>query len=182
MSDDVLAAMVQTANEELAELTRRLFAGQINITQWAIGTAGTLKDAHLANALQGAGSDVLNLGQLGRVGINLADEMKHLFDFAVGIVRGDVSEAQAMARIEQYGKASEQAYNREWLVQNRRPEWDDLPRLNQVPRDGKTECHGHCNCTLRKAADGIHWDVNPGENCNGCLSLAAGGPYQPGRV
>lgn len=180
MSTDALTAIADAASQQLTRLTEQLYAGQINLVQWSLGTAGTLKDAHLASAALGAGSDSLSLMQLGRTGGTLADEYKHLFDFARGIASGDVSEAQALARIQQYAKASGQDYWREYAQGlEKQAAWAGLPVLTNSPGDGQTECHGHCNCTLRTDDDGIHWDLNAGENCDGCQALAAGGPYRP---
>jgi hypothetical protein len=180
MSTNILTSIAQAASEQLTALTTKLYSGQINLVQWGIGAAGILKDAHIANAVYGAGTDTLNIGQLGRVGLNLADELRHLFDFARGIASGDVTEAQALARSAQYGKASQQAYWREYAqAQAKLDAWANLPVLTQAPGDGSTRCHGNCNCTLRNDDDGIHWEIHPGENCEDCLGLAAGGPYRP---
>jgi hypothetical protein len=180
MSVEPLATIANATNEVLKALTERLYSGQINLVQWSLGVAGELKDAHVASALVGTGSNSLNLQQLARVGGTLADEYRHLFDFAVGIARGDVSEAQALARISQYGKASQQEYWREYAkAQEKVDAWAALPILSQSPGDGKTRCRGNCNCTLSSKEDGIHWEINPGESCEDCEALAAGGPYRP---
>jgi hypothetical protein len=180
MSTDILAAITEAARAELKRMTESLYSGQINLVQWSLGVASELKDAHVASALIGTGGDSLSLQQLARVGGTLADEYRHLFDFAIGIARGDVSEAQALARISQYGKASQQEYWREYAkVQEKLDAWAALPVLSQSPGDGSTQCRGNCNCTLSSREDGIHWEINPGENCEDCLALAAGGPYRP---
>jgi len=180
MSTDLLDAMAQATTDALTRLTERLYSGQINLVQWSLGVAGELKDAHIANALIGAGSDSLNLPQLVRAGGTLADEYKHLFDFAQGIADGSVSEAQALSRVAQYGKATQQDYWREYAqAQEKLEAWAGLPVLTNSPGDGGTQCHGNCHCTLDSRDDGIHWVIQAGENCEDCLSLAAGGPYRP---
>ncbi|MBN1430455.1 MAG: hypothetical protein JXB07_18945 [Anaerolineae bacterium] len=177
--DRLKAASIRT----LEQMTRQLYSGAIDLQQWQLAVAAELKDAHLANAMFArGGKSAMNSQALGRVGGNLADEFRWLQQFAEGIAGGRVSEAQAIYRIGNYGRACEQAYTREWALQRRRPEWRSLPALNQVPRDGKTTCYGKCNCELVEHEDGIHWKLNPGESCDDCKSLAAGGPYQPGRV
>jgi hypothetical protein len=177
--DRLKAASSQT----LEQLTKQLYGGDITLQQWELSIAAELKDAHLANAMFARGGrSAMNNQALGRVGGNLADEFRWLSQFADGVADGSVSQAQAVSRIGQYGKACEQAYQREWAAQRRKPEWNGLTRLNQVPRDGDTQCFGNCNCQLEEREDGIHWVLYPGESCDDCEALAAGGPYQPGRV
>jgi len=180
---DELAHLQAASNRTLEQLTKQLYAGDIKLSDWQLAVATELKDAHLAQAAFARGGRP-NMGpqQLGRVGGNLADEYRHLDKFAGGIADGSVSEAQALSRINQYGDATDQAYQREWAIQRRRPEWEGLPTLNQVPRDGGTVCHGHCNCQLDEHEDGIHWVLYPGESCDDCQGLADHGPYQPGNV
>lgn len=181
MSTDTLTAITNAAAEALQSLTTRLYAGDINIVQWSLGVAGALKDAHVASGLLGAGSDTLGLGQLARVGVNYGDELVHLLGFATDIVQGNVSEAQALARIKQYGGAAQQEYWREKVAATeKQAAWAALPVLRQVPRDGGTQCRGNCNCAISEQEDGLHWELNPGESCEDCLGLAAGGPYRPG--
>jgi hypothetical protein len=183
MGLDILKTLSSAASDGLANLTRDLYAGKITLAQWGISVAGVIKDAHVANGVFGAGG-VRQVGVDGflRIGGNLVDEFKHLFDFAMGIRAGDVSEAQALARIQLYGSASEQAYWREIGDAADRPEWGGLPELNQVPKDGGTQCLSNCNCQIRDAEDGLHWDLYPGESCDACEALAAGGPYRPGKL
>jgi hypothetical protein len=178
--DPVMDALTDAATQEMQRLTEALYGGRIEISQWSMGVADTLKDLHLSNAMVAVGgSDNLGFTEYGRIGGTLSDEYRHLYDFAQGIANGEVSEAQALARISQYGQASQQSFWKEYiLAQEKLEEWADLPVLSQSPGDGSTQCHGNCNCTLDAQDDGIHWELNPGENCDDCLSLAAGGPYR----
>lgn len=178
---DAIKALAQAASDELTGLTRDLYAGQISLPQWMISTASTLKDAHIANGIAGAGgAGNVGLGGYARMGTNLLDEFRYLFNFGVDIAKGDVSEAQALARIQQYGNATEQAYWREFGDKADRAGWAGLPVLDQVPRDGDTVCRGNCACSLREDDDGLHWELSAVENCPDCEALAAGSPYRPG--
>lgn len=179
----VLSILSGAAGEELAALTQQLYAGTITLEAWEISVAAAIKDAHLVSGIFGAGGTAeVGAGGFGRIGGNLADEFKYLHNFAEQIAAGDISEAQALARIQQYASASEQAYWREFGDAASRPEWEGLPELNQVPRDGDTACLGNCNCSLTEDEDGLHWNLNPGESCGDCEALAAGGPYRPGNL
>lgn len=180
---DFIRAMSEGAKEELAALTHALYRGDITLPQWETAATSIIKDAHIANGTFGAGGkDVIGSAGYGRIGGNLADEYRFLNNFAEAIKAGEVSEAQAVARIQQYGSASQQAYWREFGDRADRPAWDGLPALNQVPRDGGTKCKGHCNCEITEHSDGLHWDLKPGESCEDCEALNAGGPYRPGKL
>lgn len=178
-----LTRHAEAAQQELADLTRRLYAGELNTAQWELAVSDVLKDGHLAQAAFGGGGRA-NLGavEFGRVGGNLGDEYRHLHNFAEQIARGEVSEATALSRINQYGNAVEQAYWREWGRAQDRPEWRGLPVLNQVPRDGRTQCHGNCGCYLDPREDGLYWVLGVENNCPDCPPLAAGSPYRPGNL
>lgn len=177
---DTVRQHISEAQAELQALTQRLYSGEIGLEQWEAAAATVIKDAHLANSAAAVGADSMSSVEYGRVGGNLADEYNFLADFADAINSGDISEAQALARINQYGQAAQQSY---WSEYGRQAETlAGLPSLNQVPGDGGTRCHGNCNCELSNEDDGIHWNLNPGENCDDCVALAAGGPYRPGNL
>jgi hypothetical protein len=178
MSSDILGRTYAATNAQLSALTTRLYAGEINVLQWSFGVAGVLKDAHIANALLAVAGDTLNPAQLLRVGLTLADELRYLFGFARGIAAGEVSEAQALARIRQYGNAAQQNYWREFAREIDNSKWSHLPLLTQAPRDGKTQCRGNCNCELWTESDGVHWVLFPGETCDDCARLSSGSPYR----
>lgn len=169
---DPVAAHIQDAQRELEALTRALHGGRIDLDEWENAAAGVLKDLHLS-ASGYARDGALNMGQreYGRVGGALADEYRFLHKFAEDIQSGNVSEAQALARIDQYGKAGQQAYWREqalalpevWWVLNPGESCGDCVslaagspykpgELKQVPGSGSTACRGNCNCTLEERA------------------------------
>lgn len=146
---DAVTRHIETASQELAALTRSLYADRITLAQWQAASASVLKDAHLSASAAARGISGMGSTEFGRVGGALADEYRFLNGFAVDISNGTVSEAQALARINQYANASKQAYWREYKQMTAR---------NEV----------------------VWWELNPGESCNGCKSLAAGSPYKAG--
>jgi hypothetical protein len=167
----------------LEALTEQLYAGLISLAEWQMAVAAELRDAHVAHAMCGKGGrERMNQRAWGRVGGHLKDEYRWLTRFAEQIDDGEVSLAQAQARVGQYARASQQAYLREWAKEQDRPEWAGLPTLNQVPRDGRTRCKGNCACNLKSTTRGLVWELNPAEHCEDCQRLAAGGPYRPGRL
>ena len=99
----------------LDNLTTRLYSGSITVEQWQVAVASQLKDAHLAQAMFAVGGQAnMTQANYGRVGGTLRDEYRYLSQFAQDIVDGKVSEAQALARIKQYGRATQQSYYREY--------------------------------------------------------------------
>lgn len=161
----------QTATYNVLDnVTRQLYAGSITLEQWQIAVASELKDAHLAQSMFAVGGKN-NMGQAnyGRVGGTLADEYRYLANFASEIAAGTVSEAQALARIRQYGNATQASYWREYKLASELIYWNlsvaehcqscitlasgspyKPNELNQVPGDGNTQCRGNCKCTLTR--------------------------------
>jgi hypothetical protein len=178
-----LEAQSALAAAVLETLTGQLYAGQVSLAEWQMAVAAELRDAHIAHAMCGRGGrERMNARSWGRVGGHLKDEYRWLTRFAEQVADGQVSLAQAQARIGQYARASQQAFLREWAKEQDRPEWAGLPALNQVPRDGRTRCKGNCACNLKATTRGLEWELAPAEHCEDCQRLAAGGPYRPGRL
>ncbi len=166
---------LQTATyDTLDNLTRNLYQGRITVAQWQIGVASELKDAHLAQSMFAVGGrNNMTQANFGRVGGVLADEYRYLTRFANQIANGDISEAQALARIRQYGNATQQSYYREYAnatPNNEQIYWRLSPAehcpdcldlasnspykpadLPTVPGAGQTRCRGNCKCTLERA-------------------------------
>lgn len=160
--------------DTLDGLTRQLYSGQLSMEQWQLAVAGELKDAHLAQSMYAVGGKHnMTQANFGRVGGTLADEYRYLSQFADDIAAGRISEAQALARIRQYGKATQQSYWREYAQSRRgkKVNWTvhpgescsdclemeannphDVERLTKYPGSGHTQCRGNCNCTLEDAA------------------------------
>ncbi len=165
----------------LQMLTNQLYSGGISIPEWQIGVASELKDGHLAQSMFAVGGRAnMTSVEFGRVGGTLSSEYRHLNAFAEGIANGTVSEAQALARVNQYGRATQQSYwsERTLIMANRgrMVNWvlhpaehceaslgflgcvdlaadspHDPNELTVFPGSGDTTCRGNCNCTLEEA-------------------------------
>lgn len=173
----------EASRATLQELTRMRYSGVLSVADWETATAIELKNGHLAQAMFGSGGRA-NMDQAawGRLGGHLRDEYRHLRTFAEQVARGEVTEADALRRIQQYAQAEQQAYWREWGRVRDNEAWKSLPALNQAPGDGKTRCHGNCRCHLDEREDGIHWVLGVAEHCEDCVALASGGPYRSGSM
>lgn len=181
MSDSVVIAEMrvhqQATYSTLENLTNSLYSGQITVQQWQLAVASELKDAHLAQAIYAVGGK-LNMTQAnyGRVGGVLRDEYRYLTNFAQQIANGQISQAEAISRIRQYGNATQQSYWREFVeASTGELDWvlgvadhchpsagkygcvelamgspytvDTIPTY---PGAGETTCHGNCNCTVER--------------------------------
>lgn len=171
--ESVMRQQVTNSFAELEDLTNRMYSGSITVGQWQQSVAGVLSDVHLSQAMFAAGGRAnMNPTKWGRVGGTLADEYRHLANFAQQIAAGDVSQAQALARIKQYGRASQQSYWREYAANTTGLLYWDLgvaehcpdclilnanspytvQTLPTYPAAGATQCKGNCQCNLRRQA------------------------------
>lgn len=155
----------------LEQLTRQLYGGQINLSQWQIAVASELKDAHLAQAMFAVGGRK-NTGfeEFGRVGQTLREQYGFLNRFAAEIANGTVSQGQALTRIKMYGNAATQSYWAEYIEKSDGLlDWvlgseKSCPRcpiiaagspytkasLPAIPCDGSTPCLTNCKCSIRR--------------------------------
>lgn len=179
ISNDAVIAEMRVHQEvtvqAIQDYTNQLYSGAINVSQWQVAVASELKDSHLAQAMFAVGGKGnMTQANYGRVGGTLADEYRYLSNFASDIVAGRVSEAQAVARVAQYGQATQQSYHREFVEAT--PDgmviyWNLNPAdhcgdcvslasgspyspgdLPTVPGAGATECRGNCKCELHREA------------------------------
>ncbi len=156
----------------LEALTRQLYAGDINLARWQVAVASELKDAHLAQAMFGAGGRAnMGFAEFGRVGQTLREQYSYLDKFAADIAAGRVSEAMALSRVAHYGDSSKASYWNEFIARSDGLlYWDDVPDKNECgvcpqiaagspytketipssPGDGKTPCKGRCRCRVRR--------------------------------
>lgn len=108
---EAIDAFATGVADELEQLTRRLIAGEINDAQWEIDAKGLLKSAHIATAaIASGGRDKLTPVSLGKVGSRLKKEYEYLFNLSRARGRGEVSDAQLIARIRMFGEGSTRAY------------------------------------------------------------------------
>lgn len=179
LSNDAVIAEMRVHQEasinRLKLYTERLYANQMSLQQWQLAVASELKDSHLAQAMFAVGGKQnMTQANYGRVGGTLADEYRYLANFAQDIANGKQSEAQALARITQYGQSTQQSYHREYVdatPDNVLIYWRLNPadhcndcvslasgspykpsELPTVPGAGATQCRGNCKCELERQA------------------------------
>lgn len=185
VSESTVIAEMQRVRDavvpELQELTRRMYAGDITLPEWQTASAQVLADSHSALSMFAVGGR-RNMTQAnwGRVGGVLRDEYSYLANFANDIANGTQSEAQALARIAQYGRNTQQAFWREYAIatpDNQKIDWVlgiadhcrpsggaygcvelaagspyTADSIPTYPGAGETTCRGGCACELHRSA------------------------------
>lgn len=156
----------------LQNLTRELYAGNMTVEQWQITTATELRNARLSQAMLAVGGRAnMTSANNGRVGAQLRRDYGYLNNFAQEVANGQVSEAQALARIAQYGRATQSSYWNEWARQQPAINWVLHPAehcgdcielaanspytantLPTLPGAGATQCRSNCQCTLESVS------------------------------
>lgn len=139
-------------------LTSQLYGGSISVEQWQVAAAAEIKDARLAQAMFAVGGKSnMTQANYGRVGSKLQREYRFLDQFAKDIAAGNVSEAQALNRIAQYGNNTQSSYWQEY--EQATPEGFEIWWVL-----GAAE---HCQAS----ASGY-----------GCVDMASSSPYEPGSM
>lgn len=94
-------------------------------------------------------------------------QLKYLDGFAADLKQGKLTMAQAQARANLYPGATRGTFYA-----------TRYPGLSAVPGDGSTPCLGNCKCYLEAQGSKVYWRLTAAEHCAGCVSMAAGSPYQ----
>lgn len=171
---ELLEAQVQQRADRLARLTMNFASNEITARDWLNTMRDELRRAHLQNRALGAGGwGKLTPHDFGAVGRALQDDYRRLIGFASGIARGEVSEAQALNRLNMYLGQARKQY---WIAQQERAVanvkagmlvmarrylgiaehcnscvvyaragWQPVEHL-PPPGEG-SECDGNCRCT-----------------------------------
>lgn len=159
---------------ETDRIAQRLFDGTISIQQWVSEMRTLIKDAYIAQYAAAIGG-IQNMTQsdYGRIGAMLSSQNGgqywYLQQFADAIARGELSEAQIMARAAMYGYSSVQAFERG------RASSFGLT-LTAYPGDGSTRCLSNCRCSWRITETDVAWlcawELGRAEHCADCLTRA----------
>jgi hypothetical protein len=96
----------------------------------------------------------------------IAVQLKYLDGFVADLKAGKLTMAQAQARAALYAGPTRSTYFA-----------TRFPGLPFQPGEG-TPCRANCKCTWEQKGDGYLWTLHPAEHCDGCVSRAAGNPYQ----
>jgi hypothetical protein len=159
----------QYTRENLRTITERMIGGQIDLSTWQRQAAQELKESYITNMLISRGGvNAVTQADYGRQGGRLASEYRYLNNFAQEIASGNLSEAQILARIDQYGNGVQKAYydgltaaneeaglTEERRILNDAEHCDDCVdyaaegwvKIGTLPEPGEgSECRSNCQC------------------------------------
>lgn len=127
---------------ELRSLAQDLFDDKISLAAWELKTAAKLKTGHIQSwALGRGGIDRLTPRDYGLIGSRLREQYIYLRNFAQAIRRGELTQAQILARLDLYTEAF-------------------------YPTQQAAETEGH-----RLNGDLYYFNaLAAGENCPGCIT------------
>jgi hypothetical protein len=110
---ELLDAQIQQRADRLARLTFEYASNRLAPGQWLAAMRDELRRAHLQNRALGVGGwDRLTQRDYGIIGRRLQDDYRRLVGFAEQIRLGEVSEAEAINRLNMYlGQARWQYWN-----------------------------------------------------------------------
>lgn len=172
VSTQQLERLEANTRERLQIITRQYFEGDLNIDQWYEQSARTINANITAGRALGVGGfDSLTAQDRTAIEMMTDEELRFLNKFRREIDNGSVSEAQALARVQQYAGSA--------VVAGERGYQDaiGLPLLPAQPKV-RTACHRNCKCRWRIVKlDGngnwdCYWQLSPAEHCQTCLTRA----------
>lgn len=158
---------------EATVLTNEFFNRQLSINDWYENMAATIRRNHTAARIAGV-NGVNNLTQrdINQLRTRLDGEMRALNRLRRQLENGEVSEAQAQARMQQYANSTgvtfEQAYTNAI----------GLPSMPVYPGE-RSSCHTNCKCRWDyQQLDGngnfdCYWVLGRVEHCKECVNRAA---------
>lgn len=168
-------ALRLASERRIEEFTQQLADGKISLQDWQLKMREELRTAALQQYVTGKGGVVGQDTDYLALGPELRSQYKYLSKFA-----------QAIDKANQQGKPLTFAVQRAKLYARSTQAifWKStLPvKLPQVPRDGKTQCRGNCNCYLdmqdeldddgNRVAVLVYWRLRPAEHCDDCRAMA----------
>lgn len=97
---------LESYKPELKAISQDLIDGKIGLALWEQKIAAKIKTGHIQSwALGRGGIDRLTNRDYGLMGTRIKDQYTYLRNFAQAIRRGELSEAQILARVELYAEA-----------------------------------------------------------------------------
>jgi hypothetical protein len=160
------------AKERLANIAGQKIKGEINSPAWFVATRSEVKNMHTALAmLAQGGKGQMDVKAWGRTGQKIKSELEYLRGFQRSIERGELSDAQILARAIQYADASYVTYQQgvfnlekmsgtqyvNWILDETAESCDGCKAsegvhpVNNAPELGSNECGGKCRCSYEFA-------------------------------
>lgn len=168
---EVVTSEVNRLEVRLKGHARLLASGKIDIAEFQIRMAQSLKESHLRNAAFGAGGvQQLTPSHYGKVGAQLKKQYKYLHGFGQDLAEGKLTKEGAIKRAGSYAKSARtsffeaeftsrgkvgfyakrlldaQARHCQSCIGYQRLTW--TPIQNVIPPGVDCECGGNCRCRL----------------------------------
>src|SRR3990167_5408349 len=163
-------ALVEHFGSVMDDLSAQVHSGQLTVDQWLEQMRIADRNLHAALYRSGLGRE-LDGADLARLNERIRQQWEFLDGFAADIRAGKLTPEQIKARARMYldnGQASLQ----EGAVARL-----GIPLLPAYPKDGQSECLGHCRCwwDIRQVEGGFDcfWTLRPAEHCSTCENSAA---------
>ena len=140
----------------------------ITLQTYRDNVARTIKDTYIDMYAMGAGGrNNLTQADWGRIGAMVKEQYQYLDNLFLQIERGEITHAQALARLNMYINSANEAL---WKAHTRGLSFT----LPAYPGDGSTQCLTNCKCSwkIEKVPGGYdcYWIVNLlAENCPDCI-------------
>jgi hypothetical protein len=153
----------QRTETRLKAQTRLLIQGKLDLPQWQINIAQTLKDSHLRMGALGAGGRQNMTAQVnGAVGYQLRKQYEYLDRFASDLAAGKLTPEQALRRSGLYAKSVRKSFHRAEQLTRKNANFQEAKRS----LDPRAQ---HCSSCLKYSTGGkwkpIDQVMLPGENC-----------------
>lgn len=169
-------AIVQRIEQRFASraqtITQSYYDGEISLDAWYRQMARAINaNITASRGVAVGGLDNLTAQDLQAIELQTDEELRYLNRFRRDIESGSVSQAQALARAQQYGGSGFITYERGL---------QDLIGLPLLPAQPKvrTECRRNCKCSwdIQQLEGNDNWDcywrLSPAEHCDTCLTRA----------
>lgn len=160
-------------NQDLMrDLTTKLIGSDLSLPDWQKAIANQLKDSHIRmGLLASGGKNAITPDGLESITDSLNTQYQYFNDFSAAIEKGDLSDAQIMARIGQYARSSKTTFYKLELearldngfkrgkrlldaqsnhcaacIEHQRPEWVDLSDI--IAPGLNCDCRMNCRCRV----------------------------------
>lgn len=151
---------------------RSYLDGDITIRRLEINIQDTLRKTYTDMYAMGAGGrNGMSHRDWGRIGAMLKEQYgkdSYLQNLIGQVDRGEISPAQASARLNMYVNSANEALWKGYT--------HDMPPLPAYPGDGSTQCLTNCQCSWEivrvEGGWNCYWRLGPAEHCPDCLARA----------
>lgn len=166
---DLRVEFMDRQKQVMQRYVQNYLDGDITIRRLEINVQDALKQTYIDMYAMGAGGrNNMTQADWGRIGAMLKEQYgqgSYLENLIAQIDRGEISPAQANARLKMYVNSANEAL---WRGHTR-----ELPRLPAYPGDGSTVCLTNCQCTweIIPVEDGFdcYWRLGIAEHCPDCV-------------